>query len=96
VVLGYLHKTNILYRDLKPENVLMGNDGYLLLADFGLAKRLQNQKDETETFCGTPEYMAPEILGRTIKKSTKHGLAVDWWAVGILTYEMMIGHTPFY
>ena len=67
-----------------------------MLADFGLAKRLQNAKDETETFCGTPEYMAPEILGRIVKKSTKHGLAVDWWAVGILTYEMMIGHTPFY
>jgi len=91
-----LHKTNILYRDLKPENILLGSDGYLLLADFGLAKQLQHQNQLTESLCGTPEYMAPEIIGRLFSNSTKHGMAVDWWAVGILTYEMIVGQTPFH
>lgn len=95
IVLGYLHDTNILYRDLKPENVLLGSDGYVMLADFGLAKRLESKVQRTQTFCGTPDYMAPEIISKLFNNETNHGLAVDWWAVGVMTYEMIIGQTPF-
>lgn len=95
IVLGYLHDSNILYRDLKPENVLIGSDGYVMLADFGLAKRLESKVQRTKTFCGTPDYMAPEIISKLFKNDTTHGLAVDWWAVGILTYEIIMGATPF-
>lgn len=72
--LGYLHKQNIIYRDIKPENILMGEDGYLYLADFGLAKTV-NKGDLATTFCGTPEYLAPEII-----QEKGHDHAVDWWA----------------
>lgn len=91
IVLGYLHDSNVLYRDLKLENVLIGSDGYVMLADFGLAKRLEGKMELTKTFCGTPDYMAPEIVNRVFKKDTSHGLAVDWWAVGVMTYEMIMG-----
>jgi len=85
-----------LYRDLKAENVLLGEDGYIILTDFGLAKRLRSKKEETSTFCGTPEYMSPEILGKMFGRPQKHGLSIDWWAIGVLTYEMICGRTPFY
>eukprot|EP00343_Euplotes_focardii_P008833 CAMPEP_0205825342 /NCGR_PEP_ID=MMETSP0206-20130828/24824_1 /ASSEMBLY_ACC=CAM_ASM_000279 /TAXON_ID=36767 /ORGANISM="Euplotes focardii, Strain TN1" /LENGTH=219 /DNA_ID=CAMNT_0053124297 /DNA_START=713 /DNA_END=1372 /DNA_ORIENTATION=+ len=88
--IGYLHKQHIVYRDIKPENILMGEDGYLYLADFGLAKTIK-KGDLATTFCGTPEYLAPEII-----KEEGHGLAVDWWACGILIYEMIVGFPPFY
>jgi len=86
-----LHNDNILYRDLKPENILIDEDGYIKLTDFGLAKKLASTSETTDTICGTPEYMAPEMLG-----PTEHGVAVDWWGVGILAYEMMVGYTPFF
>ena len=72
--IGYLHKQDIVYRDIKPENILMGEDGYLYLADFGLAKSVKKGELAT-TFCGTPEYLAPEII-----KEEGHNHAVDWWA----------------
>lgn len=72
--IGYLHKQDIVYRDIKPENILMGEDGYLYLADFGLAKNVKKGELAT-TFCGTPEYLAPEII-----KEEGHNHAVDWWA----------------
>jgi serine/threonine protein kinase len=77
-VFEYLHSKNIIYRDLKPENILIGVDGYLKLTDFGFAKVIENR---TFTLCGTPEYLAPEIL-----QNQGHGKSVDWWTLGVLIY----------
>jgi len=83
----YLHSKNIVYRDLKPENLLITADGYLKLTDFGFAKVVEGR---TYTLCGTPEYLAPEIL---LNKG--HGKPVDWWTLGIFIYEMIAGIDPF-
>ena len=88
--IGHLHKKSIIYRDLKPENILMDDTGYICLTDFGLAKILQGNA-QAYSFCGTPEYLAPEILNEK-----GHSFPVDWWALGILTYEMIVGFPPFY
>lgn len=90
IALGHLHSKKIIYRDLKPENILMDEDGYICLTDFGLAKIL-DQNELAHSFCGTPEYLAPEIL-----EEKGHAFPVDWWALGILTYEMLVGFPPFY
>lgn len=87
LMVEHLHRKNILYRDLKPENILIGNNGYLKLIDFGLSKQTSSR---TYTVCGTPEYLAPEVL---LQKG--HGKAVDWWCVGILIYELLLGVGPF-
>ena len=87
-IFEYIHSKNIIYRDLKPENILITKSGYLKLTDFGFAKYLDN--DKTYTLCGTPEYLAPEII---LNKG--HGKPVDWWTMGILLYEMLIGIDPF-
>ena len=92
LALGHLHEQNIIYRDIKPENILMGEDGYISLTDFGLAKELKNPDEVTNSFCGTPEYLAPEIIDGDVG----HSFPVDWWALGILVYEMMVGFCPFY
>lgn len=89
--LGFMHRNNVLYRDLKPENILFDLTGHVMLTDFGLCKENLGPGDTTATFCGTPEYLAPEVLRRQ-----RYGRAVDWWCLGCVTYEMMCGLPPFY
>jgi serine/threonine protein kinase len=85
---GYMHSMNIVYRDLKPENLLISTQGHMKITDFGFAKQIE---DRTWTLCGTPEYLAPEII-----QSKGHDKGVDWWALGILCFEMLAGYPPFY
>ncbi|KAH8071808.1 serine/threonine kinase [Aureococcus anophagefferens] len=87
---SYLHGQGIVYRDLKPENVLLGLDGYVVLADFGLAKTLGLEEKKAETFCGTPLYLAPEVVAKM-----PYGRSVDWWTLGCLLVEMLTGRPPF-
>eukprot|EP01102_Stenamoeba_stenopodia_P010396 TRINITY_DN3125_c0_g1_i2.p1 TRINITY_DN3125_c0_g1~~TRINITY_DN3125_c0_g1_i2.p1 ORF type:complete len:668 (+),score=153.02 TRINITY_DN3125_c0_g1_i2:344-2347(+) len=91
LALGYLHAKHVVYRDLKPENLLLDMDGHVCLTDFGLVKENLGYGDVTHTFCGSPEYLAPEIL-----LGKGYGRAVDWWALGTFIYEMLEGLPPFY
>lgn len=88
LALGYLHTLRVAYRDLKPENVLTDCEGHVKMVEFGFAKVVA---DRTWTLCGTPEYLAPEVI-----QSKGHGLGVDWWTLGILLFEILVGYPPFY
>uniref|UniRef100_A0A3P8P3U9 Serine/threonine-protein kinase sgk-1 n=1 Tax=Astatotilapia calliptera TaxID=8154 RepID=A0A3P8P3U9_ASTCA len=89
--LGYLHSLNIVYRDLKPENILLDSEGHVMLTDFGLCKEGVATGGVMHTFCGTPEYLAPEVL-----HGHPYSPAVDWWGLGTVAYEMICGLPPFY
>lgn len=92
VALEHLHSLGVVYRDLKPENILVDEMGHIKLADFGLSKdNVTNSSQGANSLCGTPEYLAPEILDRL-----GHGTAVDWWGLGMVLYEMLTGLPPWY
>ena len=89
--LEYIHAKGVVYRDLKPENVLLDIDGHLKLADFGLSKALPQPDSLTNSFCGSPEYMSPEML-----VGCGHGFGVDYYSLGAILFEMLTGLPPFY
>ncbi|KAJ2510414.1 hypothetical protein GGI11_005284 [Coemansia sp. RSA 2049] len=91
LALSHLHKLGIVFRDAKPENCLLGRTGHLVLTDFGLSKTALGEDGRTSTFCGTPSYMAPEILD----SSESYDVSVDYWSLGVLIYEMLTGSVPF-
>eukprot|EP00123_Amoebidium_parasiticum_P001457 comp12556_c0_seq1/m.7553 comp12556_c0_seq1/g.7553 ORF comp12556_c0_seq1/g.7553 comp12556_c0_seq1/m.7553 type:complete len:482 (-) comp12556_c0_seq1:416-1861(-) len=90
LALSYLHEHAIVYRDLKLENLLLDRDGHVKITDFGLCKENVNYGDTTQTFCGTAEYLAPEVL-----EDNDYSRAVDWWGLGIVMFEMLCGYMPF-
>jgi len=91
LAIDYLHSKDIIYRDLKPENILLDSEGHVKITDFGLCKENVPDNVSAHSFCGTPEYLAPEIL-----RKVGHGKAADWWTLGALIYEMLCGVPPFY
>ena len=90
LAMDYMHQSGIIYRDLKPENVLLDEEGHICLSDFGLSKVGLSEGERTLTFCGTPQYLAPEII-----KREGHDKAVDYWSLGAMLFNMLSGSTPF-
>jgi ribosomal protein S6 kinase alpha-5 len=98
IAIEQLHKMRIIYRDLKLENILVDSEGHIVLTDFGLSKQLTKRSRRTYTFCGTLDYMAPEIVSRkfySIHKGSGYDIKADWWSLGVLATELMTGKTPF-
>ena len=91
LAIEYLHQNRIIYRDLKPENVLLDFDGHIKLADFGLSRINIRGDEKRYTFCGSAEYMSPEMINKS-----GHGLGIDSYSLGSLLYEMLTGFPPFY
>jgi len=91
MAISYLHENKIIYRDLKLENLMLDKYGHIKITDFGLCKEEISYGATTTTFCGTPEYLAPEVL-----EDNDYGRAVDWWGVGVVLFEMVCGHLPWY
>jgi len=88
--LKYLHKQGVIYRDLKPENIILDEEGHIKMIDFGLAKDEIKLNSTTESFCGTNEYIPPEVVA-----GDKYGFNFDWWGFGVIIFEMIYGHPPF-
>ena len=90
LAIEFLHKNKMLYRDLKPENIMVDSNGHIKLTDFGLSKMIKKTKEKAFTICGTPQYLAPEILS-----DEGYDNSVDWWSLGCVMYEMLVGKAPF-
>lgn len=91
LAIKHLHLNNILYRDLKPENILIGPDGHIKLTDFGLSKEIQEDYYNSNSFCGSHAYLAPEML-----ENRPHGKSIDWYGIGVVLYEFLVGVPPYF
>ena len=91
LAIQYLHRREIIFRDLKPDNIVMDEDGHCKLTDFGLSKEGIDDNISANSFCGSLAYLAPEMLARK-----GHGKSVDWYLLGVMIYEMLVGKTPYY